>query len=68
MCRWKWTKGKKGGHQQLLLTMNKIKKRRSPSTIGENEQIKEKIVVVEDELRGSVRRLRIKEQCKKVKN
>jgi hypothetical protein len=48
--------------------MNKIKKRRSPSTIGENEQIKEKIVVVEDELRGSVRRLRIKEQCKKVKN
>jgi hypothetical protein len=29
---------------------------------------KTKIVVVEDELRGSARRLRTKEQCKRVKS
>jgi hypothetical protein len=29
---------------------------------------KKKIVVVEDEFRGSARRLRTKEQCKRLKN
>jgi hypothetical protein len=48
--------------------MNKAKRRKTPSTFGENEQRKEKTSNVEDELRGNVRMLRIKEQCKKVKN
>jgi hypothetical protein len=41
--------------------MNKIKRRRTSSTIGENEHKKK-------ELRGSARRLRTKEQCKRVQS
>jgi hypothetical protein len=48
--------------------MNKTKRRRTPLTIGENEQKKKKNTNVEDELRGSVKRLRIKEHYKRVKS